>query len=154
MLRRGQPHLVGRRAQDHVRQDVELLGLADRLRGVLRVERIAPGDQVVQELHHGGHAVGRDAQARDPVRVERIGDPLRDRVRRRGVADVRLGVVREGREQLLDLLIRPVRLIHGVERGHLPLRPGTAPLLVSVGLKMYSSQFNVRKVKRVVHCLM
>ena len=71
---------AGCRPEDHVGKDIELLGLADRLGRVLGVKRVAPGDQVVEKLHDGGLAVGRDASARHHVRIERVGYPREDRI--------------------------------------------------------------------------
>ena len=57
-------------------QDVELRRLVDALHAVLAEEVIAPGDQVVQVLHHHRLLVGDRAVVGDAMRLERVRSPV------------------------------------------------------------------------------
>ena len=82
VLATGEAELLGLRAEDHVGEDIELLGLADDLGGVLRVVPSRPRRcRTFEELHHRGLAVGGDTRAGDGVRVEGIVHPVGDGVR-------------------------------------------------------------------------
>ena len=121
LIRRAQRKLVGLGPEDHVGEDIELLGLGDHFGPVLRIVPVAPGDQVVEKLHHRRLAVGRNACARDRMRIERVVDPGFDCVRCRRIAEALVGINGKGREQGGDLLVGPVGGLHCVERRHLPV---------------------------------
>jgi hypothetical protein len=69
---------LGPGTQELVGQHIELRGLVDGLERILPKERVRPGDQVVQVLHHHVFLVRGDALACDQVRLEGIVTPLVD----------------------------------------------------------------------------
>ncbi len=48
---------LGPQSQDLIGEDVELRRLVDRLDRVAAEKLVAPGDQVVEVLHHDGHLI-------------------------------------------------------------------------------------------------
>ena len=139
-MRSGHAQLVGLRAEDQVGEDVELLGLADGLGGVLSVEGVAPRYQIIEKLHHRSFGVGRDPGACNHMRVIRVVHPGDDGVGGavgKVIAHLLGGIGSERQHEVIDLLLVPlggVVGVHGVEGGELPetRRDGTGAVVARI----------------------
>ena len=94
-------------AEDVRCEDIQLGRLVDRFHRVLAEQLIAPGDEVVEVLHHDRRLVRGRSQSREEMWIERVLAPLLDLVfeifaerPRRGIG----AVVVEQLEQLFDRL--------------------------------------------------
>jgi hypothetical protein len=109
------------RPQDARGQQIELGRLLHRLARVTPEERVRPRNQVIEVLPDDGLLVRRQAQPRDPMRLEGIRLPLGDLVFDLLLPGENLRVVARVRKQLHQLVGR-LRRSHVAQRPHAPER--------------------------------